>query len=83
MTAAIVILIICLTAVLIAMYRSGSFMKSFFVTALQGLLSFAAVNVTGLLTGVTLSVNWYTLLAVSFFGLPSTVALTVLKFIMQ
>ena len=83
MTAALVVLIFCAAAVLIAMYRSGHFFKSLFATAFQGIVSLAAVNVTGLLTGVTLSLNWYTILTVSVFGLPSTVALTVLRFIFR
>ena len=83
MTAAVVVLIFCSAAVLITMYRSGHFFKSLFITAIQGLASLAAVNVTGLLTGVSLSLNWYTILTVSLFGLPSTIALTMLKFIFR
>ena len=83
MTAAVVVLIICAAAVLTAMYRSGHFFKSLFTTAIQGIASLAAVNITGLLTGVTLSLNWYTILTVSLFGLPSTIALTILKFIFR
>lgn len=83
MIIAAVVLVLCIAAVLTAMYRSGSFIKSFFITALQGLASLIAVNVTGLLTGVTLSVNWYTLSAVSFFGMPAAISLTVLKFIFR
>ena len=82
MTAAVVV-ILCIIAVLTAMYKSGSFAKSLFISALQGLASLIAVNVTGLLTGVTLSVNWYTLISAAFFGMPATVALTVTKFIFR
>ena len=83
MTAAVVVLIFCAAEILIAMYKSGHFFKSLFTTAIQGLASLAAVNVTGLLTGVSLSLNWYTILTVSLFGLPSTIALTMLKFIFR
>lgn len=74
---------VCLVIILIALYKSGTPVKSFFKTALQGLCALAAVNVTGLVTGVTLSINWFTLLTVTFFGIPSAIMLTVLKFIFK
>lgn len=79
----ITVLIIGVISVLISLFRSGHLIKNLFITAFQGILSLLAVNVTGLATGVTLSLNWYTLAAVSFFGLPGTVALTVLKLIFR
>ena len=37
-----------------------------------------AVNVLGLLTGVTISVNWYTVLSACLFGIPSTITIVLL-----
>lgn len=82
-TAVIAVLIICALAVLVSLFKSGHFMKNLFTSAFQGIISLIAVNVIGLATGVSLSVNWYTLAAVSVFGLPGTIALTLLKFIFK
>lgn len=65
-------------AVMLTMLKSGNFFKSLFKAFIQGITSMMAVNVLGLLTGVTIAVNWYTLLTVSLFGLPSTVTLILL-----
>ena len=35
---------------------------SFALSALQGIAALFAVNLTGMITGVTIAVNWYTLL---------------------
>lgn len=65
-------------AVMLTMLKSGNFFKSLLKAFIQGITSMMAVNVLGLLTGVTIAVNWYTLLTVSLFGLPSTVTLILL-----
>jgi len=79
----IFILIISVSAVILAQYKSGHLVKGIFKTMFQGLISLIAVNVTGLATGVTLSVNWYTLSAVTIFGLPGTITLTIMKLIFK
>lgn len=78
-----VILIIGLICVIISLFKSGQPVRKAFKSALQGILSLIAVNVAGLLTGVTLSVNWYTLAFVSAFGMPAAIALTLLKLIFR
>lgn len=75
----IAVLIICAVAVMASFVKSGHFFKSLFTSAFQGIISLIAVNVTGLATGVCLSLNWYTISAVSLFGLPGTVALVIMK----
>ena len=82
-TVVIVILILSASAVLYSYLRSGHFFKNVFSSAFQGVISLIAVNVTGLFTGVTLSLNWYSLGAVSIFGLPGTIALVILKHIFR
>ncbi len=69
--------------VIVSTLKSGQPLRQALSSAVQGLLSLIAVNVFGLLTGVSLSVNWYTLAFVSVFGMPATVALTVLKYIFR
>lgn len=73
------VLVIGTAVILFSIYKSGQPVKSLFKSVIQGVLSLIAVNVTGMVTGVTLSLNWYTVSAVSVFGLPGTVALTVFK----
>ena len=77
------ILIVSAVAVLFTMIKSGKPVSSLIKSALQGIVSLIAVNVTGLATGVCLSLNWYTVAAVSVLGLPGTICLTLLKFIFK
>lgn len=77
------ILSIGVLAVLIAMFKSKHFMRSLLVTAFQGIASMLAVNVIGLVSGVTIALNWYTLSAVGLFGMPGCIALTIIRLIMQ
>lgn len=67
---------------IIAMFKKGNFVKSLFISAFQGLASLLAVNALGLLTGVTLAVNWYTVLACVCLGLPASISMLVLDIIM-
>lgn len=76
--AVIVIFILCGIAVLFSAFKSGHPVKSLFISVFQGLSSMMAVNVLGLMTGVTIAVNWYTLLTVSVFGIPSAITLVLL-----
>ncbi len=74
-----VILILFAFAVLVISYKSGHFIKIIFTSAFQGLAAMFAVNVLGLLTGVTIAVNWYTVITVAVFGLPSAIAILLLN----
>lgn len=76
--AVIIILALAGIAVLFSMLKSGHFLKSLVTSVFQGIASLMAVNVLGLLTGVTIAVNWYTLAGVSLFGIPSTITLILL-----
>lgn len=55
---------------------------SFALSALQGVAAMCAVNLTGLVTGVTLAVNWYTIAAFIVLGLPGVIGTLMLNFIM-
>ena len=74
-----VIIIIGFTAVLFVTLRSGHFIKNAFHSALTGILSMLSVNVIGLLTGVTIAVNWYTLLFTAIMGIPGTITFVLLN----
>ena len=77
------VLALALLAVLIAFLRSGRFFGALFSSAVQGAVSLLAVNVAGLLTGVTVAVNPVTLTAVSLLGIPGTIGLLLLNAIFQ
>lgn len=79
----IFILALGICAVLIALLKSGQPVRQAVKTVFQGIVSLAAVNAAGLLTGVALSINKYTLIFVSVFGMPGTILLTVMKFIFR
>lgn len=78
-----VVLALALLAVLIAFLRSGRFFGALFSSAVQGAVSLLAVNVAGMLTGVTVAVNPVTLTAVSLLGIPGTIGLLLLNAIFQ
>lgn len=67
---------------IIAMFKKGAFFKCIFLSAFQGLASLLAVNSLGLLTGVSLAVNWYTVLACVCLGIPASISMLVLDIIM-
>lgn len=77
------VLALALFAVLIAFLRSGRFFGALFSSAVQGAVSLLAVNVAGMLTGVTVAVNPVTLTAVSLLGIPGTIGLLLLNAIFQ
>ncbi len=74
----IILFIIAGLAVIYFAYKSGNPIKSIIKSVFQGVISLMAVNVLGLMTGVTIAVNWYTLSCVCLFGLPSTITLVLL-----
>lgn len=79
LTAAVCII---LAVPIIAMIKKKSFFKCLFLSAFQGLASLLAVNALGLLTGVTIAVNWYTIIAAVCLGIPASISILVLNIIM-
>lgn len=74
-TIVIILLAIGALAVYITMVKSGHFFKNLISSVFQGLASLLAVNVVGLVTGVTIALNWYTVISTSIFGTPACIAL--------
>ncbi len=75
-----VIAAVCLVMLIpiIMMIKKGSFLKSLFISAFQGLASLLAVNALGLLTGITLAINWYTVAASVCLGIPACISILIL-----
>ena len=74
-----VIIILGFAIVLFTTLKNGHFIKNTFHSALTGILSVLSVNVVGLLTGVTIAVNWYTLLFTAVLGIPGTITFVLLN----
>ena len=64
--------------VLWSVFKTKHPVKSIITAVFQGITSMMAVNVLGLVTGVTIAVNWYTLLTVSVFGIPSVITIVLM-----
>lgn len=67
---------------LIMSFRSGKFFRWSFSSLLQGIGALLAVNVVGMVTGLHLAVNWYTLAFSALFGTPGVICLTMAEFFM-
>lgn len=66
-------LVFCALTVLIYMKKSGRFIKSLLVSAVQGFAALLAVNAAGTMTGVTLPLNAITLGSSAVFGTPGVI----------
>ena len=55
---------------------------SFALSALQGIAAMFAVNLTGLVTGVTLAINWYTVATYIVLGLPGVISTLIINLIL-
>ena len=66
-------LVVCALTVLIYMKKSGRFIKSLLVSAVQGFAALLAVNAAGTMTGVTLPLNAMTLGSSAVFGTPGVI----------
>ena len=73
--------VICTACVLWWMIKSQKGATSFALSALQGLAAMFAVNLTGLVTGVTIAVNWYSMAAFSVLGLPGVIGALMMNII--
>lgn len=74
--------VICTVCVAWWVVKSEKGASSFFLSAMQGIAALFAVNLTGMVTGVTIAVNWYTVLSYIVLGLPGVIGTLALNFIM-
>ena len=54
---------------------------SFIKSAFQGLAGMFAVNLVGMVTGVTIAVNWYSIISFIILGLPGVIGALMLNLI--
>lgn len=66
--------VLCLTVIAVC-YKTGHFFKSMALSALSGIGALFAVNLLSYYTGVTIAVNYITLIISGIFGLSGVIAL--------
>lgn len=64
-----------------AMIRSRRGGRSLLLTALQGIAALFAVNLVGMVSGVTVALNWYTLATGVVLGTPGIIGILLLDFL--
>ena len=74
--------VICGIISFVSMKKSGHFVKSVFLTVVQGLAALLAVNASGMMTGVTLSLNALTVGTSAVFGTAGVVMNLLVKIIL-
>ena len=70
-----------LMAVLIGAVKTGRPIRALLSSALQGACALAAVNVTGMFTGISLGLNALSGIACAAAGVPGVITLLLLKLI--
>lgn len=73
----IFILIVCFVVIISALFSSKHFIKSFLLSALQGLSALFAVNFIGDFIGVHLALNWFSAAVSAAGGLPGVIFLLI------
>ena len=78
--AAAIISAVCVLWWMIKSEKGGiCFIKS----AFQGLAGMFAVNLLGMITGVTVTVNWYSIVSIIILGLPGVIGTLMLNLIFR
>lgn len=78
-------MVLCLFAsaviIITVFIKSKHFFKSLFLSSLSGIGALFAVNVLSEMTGISIGINYITLLISALGGIPSVIALLVSRFI--
>ena len=69
-------------AVLVTAFREGKPLRRLALSAVEGLCAVGLINLTGTFSGVALGFSWPVLGAAAILGLPGTVGMLLLRFIM-
>ncbi|MBR5561646.1 MAG: pro-sigmaK processing inhibitor BofA family protein [Clostridia bacterium] len=75
--------VVCSVCVAWWVVKSEKGATSFFLSAVQGIAALFAVNLTGMITGVTIAANWYTVISYIVLGLPGVIGTLALDFMMK
>lgn len=71
----IAVVILLLLIPFVAMFKSGRFFRNLLISAFQGIAALLAVNALGLLTGITIAFNRYTIAASVILGIPACISM--------
>lgn len=82
-SAFIIAAIISTVVVLWWMIKNEKGGLTFIKSAFQGLAGMFAVNLLGMVTGVTIAVNWYSIISFIILGLPGVIGALMLNFIFR
>ncbi len=80
--AVLAVLIFAGLTILVSAYKTKRFFSCIILSALQGIAALFAVNALGLVTGLHLSLNGYTILTSAFGGTPAVIGLIVMEMIL-
>ena len=69
------------TCILLFVFKSPKGGRSFFLSALQGVAALFAVNLSGMITGVTLALNYWTAGVSALLGLPGVICMLIMNIV--
>lgn len=75
------LMIVGVLTVLLTAVKTHKFFRCLFSSALQGIAAMFAVNILGMVTGIHIAVNWYTISFSALFGTPGVIAMTMAEFL--
>ncbi len=67
--------IVCTVTMLFVMLKRKCFFKGLFASVFQGIAALYAIKLLGLVTGISVAVNWYTLGTAAVLGSPGVALL--------
>lgn len=67
--------------ILLFIFKSSKGGRSFLLSALQGVAALFAVNLSGMITGVTLALNYWTAGVSAVLGLPGVICMLILNIV--
>lgn len=74
---------IAILIIMVWVLKTPRGVRCLLITALEGAAAFFAVNLIGVITGVTIAVNFYTLPTAFICGLPGVISLLTLQYILR
>ena len=77
----IIILVLYAIFLLYFSYKNGKIVKTILASALSGIVVFTIVNLISFKTGITISVNAWTLGSSALFGMPGVLGLLIFRMI--
>ncbi len=74
---------VCVVLITAQMIKNENGGRSLALSGVSGIASVFAVRLAGLITGVAVAVNWYTLAASALLGIPGVIAMLILNIFLK